>query len=178
MARQAHGSIEVKIKIWETETDPGVAGSAPLPLPHEMTYSKKWTSGYADSTQIDRVWSSNAGVAASPGTSIDLVSASGLPSRLDSADNVQFAGGVVVLAIKHNATTGDIGNIEVGGGSAAWPGPVKDASDVIVVPPGGLLLWVAPEGVAPTATTADILKVLHAGTGTVAAESLIAGRSQ
>jgi hypothetical protein len=177
MARMAWGEVEVKIRLWEGESAPGTAGGGAADVPHTLTFKRTWTSGNSDSSQIDRVWSTNAGAAASPGTDLDLVSTSSLPSKLDSGDNVQFSGGVVLVAVSHDDATGDNGDIRLGGSSNPWTGMVADASDVISVAPGGFFLWIAPDGSPPTAGTADILRVLHNGVGTVAAQMLIAGRS-
>lgn len=178
MARQVWGELELKVRLWEAETAPAGAGSESARLLHSIHEKRSWTSGYADSSQIDRVWSTNAGAAASPGTDLDLVSASSLPSKLDTNDNVQFAGGVVLVVLCHDDATGDNGEVQIGGSSNPFLGMVVDASDKISVPPGGLFLWLAPDGVPPTAGTADILRIAHNGVGTVAARALIAGRSQ
>jgi hypothetical protein len=175
MARGAWGYVEVRLRVWEGESDPGVAGGTPARVLHSLDYRKDWTAG-TGVDQLDRVWSTDE-LSDTP-SSLDLVSASSLPSKLDTGDNVQFAGGVTVLAIENESATDPI---TIGGGSAGFDGLCAfqgtEGEGESTIHPRGLLLWVAPDGVAPTATTADILKAVFSGTGTVACKLIIAGTS-
>lgn len=175
MARGAWGYVEVTLRIWEGESDPGAAGGEPARLRHSIDFRQDWDAG-TGVDQIDRVWSTDE-LSDSP-TSIDLVSASSLPSKLDNADNVQFTGGVVVIAAQNESATDPI---VVGGGTNGFAGLAAfqgtEGEGEVTIPPRGLLLWVAPDGAAPTAGTGDILKAVFGGTGTSPAKLVIAGTS-
>lgn len=85
-----------------------------------------------------------------------------------------------VKAIYIKAAAGNTNNVCVGGhASAAFTGPFSDATDVICIPPGGVLMLVHPgAGWTVTATTADMLKIANSSSGTgVDYDVLILGTS-
>ena len=96
-----------------------------------------------------------------------------------TSENLDLAGGslidafgagltfVKVKAIMVIANASNPANIQVGGAASnGFVGPFADATDKIVVKPGGVFLWACPgAGAAVTASTGDILKVENLGTG-------------
>jgi hypothetical protein len=169
MARQVSGTVHVIVHLEEVETDAGLA-SQNARVSHDYEKKFEWTAGNDAVTKLDRIMSSDAGFTTSP-TDLDLVGTS-ITSALSST--VTFAGGVAVVLVTNEGTAG--GTVSVGAGSAPWDDWVIAAGDGVKIPQGGLLLWIAPEtDEAPTATTADILRIV--GSATIAGKSLIAGRS-
>lgn len=74
-----------------------------------------------------------------------------------------------VKAILVRAAAGNTNNVVFGGaGSNGFISPFGDATDKVVVKPGGFALLVAPDaaGYAVAAGTADILLVANSGSGT------------
>ncbi len=75
---------------------------------------------------------------------------------------------VKVKLIYVKAAAANTNNVEVGGAAAnAFLGPFKDATDILVLPPGGVWMVVHPTtGWTVTAATGDILKVANSAGGT------------
>lgn len=75
---------------------------------------------------------------------------------------------VKVKAIYIKAAAGNTNNVVVGGaGSNTFAGPFSDATDKVVIPPGGTVLLIHPgAGWTVTAATGDILLVANSGAGT------------
>lgn len=95
-----------------------------------------------------------------------------------STENLDLAGGltdplgatltfVTVKAIYVNASSANTNNVVVGGaGSNTLLGIFSDATDKIIVKPGGVFMWVAPAtGATVTASTGDILLVANSSSG-------------
>jgi hypothetical protein len=108
-----------------------------------------------------------------------------------ATENLDFAGSltdplgatltfVTVKVLKVCALSTNTNNVVLGGAeSATLLGIFGDASDKIVVKPGGCFVWVAPgTGATVTATTGDILLVANsAGSTSVTYRILIVGTS-
>jgi hypothetical protein len=131
------------------------------------------TSG-TGANQADKVWTDQRTLAASATENLDLA---GVLTDAFGA-TLTF---VKVKAILVRAASGNTNDVLVGGhASAAFVNWVSDATDVIVVKPGGLFLLVAPNaaGYGVTATTGDLLKVTNsAGTTGVTYDIAILGTS-
>ena len=87
---------------------------------------------------------------------------------------------VKVKAIYIKAAAANTNNVCVGGhATAAFTGPFSDVTDIICIPPGGVLMLVHPgAGWTVTATTGDMLKVTNSSSGTgVTYDVLILGTS-
>jgi len=95
-----------------------------------------------------------------------------------STENLDLAGGltdplgatltfVTVKAIYVNASSANTNNVVVGGaGSNTLLGIFSDATDKIIVKPGGVFMWVAPAtGATVTASTGDILLIANSSSG-------------
>jgi len=124
--------------------------------------------------KIDRVWSDQRALASTSET-LDL--SGSLTSELDGS-TVSFDGGVVVIVIENTATGTGL-NLAVGGAAATqFVGYVGDATDIVVIPPGGFMIWYAGNVDDRTAGNgvADSLKI-NSASGTVIFNILIAGRS-
>ena len=170
MARQVTFDLKVSIKAREIVTNPGSVGGESATLPHPFEYSASWTSGTTDG-QCDRIWSATPSLD-STGNSYDLLAGANMLSQLTTVGVNSFVD-LCCLAVKNTDTTNDL---RVGAGSNPVVGIVLASGDVMVVKPGGLLLWVAPGGIAPVADTGDILKIASSA-GTVPAELMVVGRS-
>lgn len=171
MARGAKGRIYVLVEFDETETDEG-AGAATKRLPHRIEYKREFSSGTTNGTQMDRVWSTDVDLTTTP-VDVDVVGTANLPSVLDAGNNVNLTDVCVLCVVNDDPAGGD--NAVLGASSAPFTGMLP-AGDVANVLPEGILLWVAPHGAGPTATTADLIRLV-ANANTAAIRALIAGRS-
>jgi len=103
-----------------------------------------------------------------------------------STDSLDLAGGltnnlgttltftkVKYIRISAASTNGD--NLEVGGNAAAFSTIFGDATDKIIIPPGGHFILSNPSaaGFAVTATTADILDIANADSGAAASYDIV-----
>lgn len=144
-------------------------GTSPLDISQHYPLS----SG-TGANQADRVWSDTRTLAASASENLDLA---GVLTDAFGA-TLTF---VKVKALLVRAATGNTNDVLVGGhASAAFVNWVSDATDIVVVKPGGLFLLVAPNaaGYGVTATTADLLKVANSsGTTGVTYDIAILGTS-
>ena len=169
MARKLVTTVTVLIEAVEIDDDAG-AGSQQKVLKHRLAYEKTFESGTTDGTHMDRVWSSDADATTTP-QDADLIG--GLTSVLDSGNAASFADLCVVALCNDESSGGD--DLVMGAGSNPLVG-IGATGDIANVKPQGLLLWVAPYGVAPVAGTGDILRLV-ASAGTVPKRVLFAGRS-
>jgi hypothetical protein len=132
------------------------------------------TSG-TGANQADRIWTDQRTLAASGTENLDLAG-----TALTDAFGVAITF-VKIKAILIRAASGNTNDVLVGGhATAAFVNWVSDATDVIVVKPGGLFLLVAPSaaGYGVTATTGDLLKITNsAGTTGVTYDVAILGTS-
>lgn len=119
--------------------------------------------------QADLIFSDTRTLAASADEDLDL--AASLSDAL--GNSLTFAR---VKAIIVTADSGNTNDVEVGGASANqfinWVG---DATDKIVVKPGGMFALVAPDATAyeVTAATGDLLNIANSGAGTGVTYSII-----
>lgn len=121
----------------------------------------------------------------------DLMFADTRTLTASSTENIDAAGSltdplgttltfVTVKAIRICAASANTNNVVVGGaGSNTLLGIFSDATDKIVVKPGGCFVWVAPKvGATVTATTGDILLIANSSSGTsVTYDIIIVGTS-
>lgn len=137
------------------------------------TYTKKFTNG-SGLNQADLIWHDQRTLSASASENLDLAAV------LTDA----FGTTLTFLRVKAliiAAAAGNTNNVEVGGhATAAFVNWVKDATDIVVVRPGGVLCLIAPDATAyaVTATTGDMLKVANsAGSTSVTYDVIIVGAS-
>jgi hypothetical protein len=106
--------------------------------------------------QANRIWHDTRTVNASSSDDIDLTAV-----LTDAFGATLTFARIKALLIRAAAGNGDV--LNVGGDAAALVGWVADASDIVKVRPGGLLLLAAPDATAyaSTATTADILQIAN-----------------
>lgn len=112
--------------------------------------------------QISKVFHDQRTLAASATEDLDL--AASLTDPLGAT--LTFAKVRLLLVY---AAPGNTNLVNVGGASSnGFITPFGDATDVVKVRPGGLLLMTAPDltGLAVTASTADLLKIANSGSGT------------
>lgn len=147
-------SVNVQLDALLTSALDLSTGSSPLTIAQHYPL----TSG-TGANQADKVWSDTRTLAASGTENLDLA---GVLADAFGA-TLTF---VKVKAILVRAASGNTNDVLLGGhASAAFVNWVSDATDVIVVRPGGLFLLVAPgaSGYGVTATTGDLLKVTNSG---------------
>lgn len=169
MARQARAKIRIEVTVEEIETDAGVS-SAPARLIHQVKYEKDFTSGTTNGTQIDRVWSTDADLTTTP-EDTDLQGS--LASVLNGGNTVTIADLVGLVVVNDEASGGD--DVQVGAGTN--PVTAFHASgDIEAVKPGGILVWIAPDGAAVAGGASDILRMV-ASAGTVPRRAIVFGRS-
>jgi hypothetical protein len=146
------------------EGEVGGDDGAALPISKTVTYNFQNGTG---SGQVGWAWQDLNGSLASTTGSIDLDGATDFQGAAMSSNNA-----LKVMLFHH---TGTVGNLIVGGGDfASW---LSDATDEVVIKPGGLLLYVAPDGVGITASTGDVLALESTG-GTVTYQAILAGDNE
>jgi len=142
-------------------------GSAPL----NLSRSFSWGDGTA-AESANRVWSDRRTLAASATEDLDLAGV--LTDAFGTA--ITFA---KVRALIVAASSGNTNNVLLGGVSAGLSTIIQPAATgIVVVRPGGLVAFIAPDttGYAVTATTADLLHVANsAGSTSVTYDIAIVG---
>ena len=119
--------------------------------------------------QADLIFSDTRTLAASTDEDLDL--AASLSDALGTSLTFVRVKAIIVTALAANTN-----NVHVGGASANqfinWVG---DATDKIVVRPGGMFCLVAPDATAypVTAATGDLLNIANSGAGTGVTYSII-----
>lgn len=131
--------------------------SAAAPLTVDKTIELASGTG-AD--QADKIFSDRRTLAASASEELDL--AGGLTDALGTALTFVKLKALLIIAAVANTN-----NVVVGGAAAnGFQGPFGAANDTIAVPPGGMLLLVAPAAAGlgtVTASTGDLLKIANSG---------------
>lgn len=160
-------NLSLSIGVAEGATGDLYAGS----IPHAASLALAWISGTTDN-KADSVFS-DSGSAAGAAVNLDLRGA--LVGVYGTVSSVETK----LIYIRNKATTSGY-TLTVGAGTnGAFAGLFADATDKIVIQPGGAFLWIAPldgNNLATTAGTADILK-LDPGSNTVAYDIIIVGAS-
>ncbi len=112
--------------------------------------------------QANMIWSSTRTITASSSENLDLAGV--LTDNFGTTITFTKIRGIIVKAAAANTN-----NVLVGGaGSNTFLNWVGDATDIIVVRPGGMFMTYAndPTAFAVTASTGDILKVANSSSGT------------
>lgn len=124
--------------------------------------------------QADRLFTDTRTLAASANESLDLAG-----SLVDALGVTLTMARVKLLVIK--AAASNVNNVIVGGvGANGWITGFGDATDKLVVRPGGFIILAAPDAVAyaVTAATADLLLIANSGAGTpVTYDIIVVGSS-
>ena len=146
-------SIAVTVIGKQTETRDLVNPAATL----ERVVTQALSSG-AGLNQADRMFSDIRTIGATTNDDLDLA------GSLTDAFGVTVTFARLKMIFVQNPAT-NTGNVEIGGATNPMVGYVGDATDKILIPPGGFALLVAPTatGWAVTATTGDILRIRNAG---------------
>lgn len=132
-------------------------------LTHNINYAK--TYSIADGTGADQanmLFVDTRTVALSSSENLDL--AGGLTDAFGATITFTKIKGIIIAAAAANTN-----NVLVGGhATAAFVNFVSDATDVLVVRPGGTIALFANDvtGYAVVATTGDLLKITNSGAGT------------
>lgn len=124
--------------------------------------------------QANMMWHDKRTVAASTDEDLDLAG-----TLVNGLGDVQTFARVKALLV--SAAAANTNNVNVtSDGTAGVPGLFLALGDGVVVRPGGLFLWVAPDatGAVVTPTTGDLLTVANSGAGsTVTYDIVIIGAS-
>lgn len=155
-------SVDLKVEAVESVAAKGAGGGNPAVLRHQLLRRASRASGTGDGEQ-DLVYSDRLTVTTTP-TDLDL---NALSSELDGS-TLNLAEITHVLLVNNGSA-----NLLVGG-STNSVAIFADDSDIVVVPPGGLLLWDDPSGLAVGAS--DTLR-LDAASGSISVDVLIVGQS-
>lgn len=164
-------STKISVRISATQTSAGDLATAQDPL----TYLKEftWASG-TGADQADLIFHDQRTLNASANEELDL--AASLTDKL--GNTLTF---VEIMAIMVFAAAANTNNVQVGGSAAnGFVNWVANATDIINVRPGGMLLLIARDatGYAVTAGTGDLLKLTNSGAGTsVTYDIILIGRS-
>jgi hypothetical protein len=136
------------------------------------SFNKTYTNNFANGTganQANNIWTDSRSVNASSNDDLDL--AGSLTNAFGAT--LTFTN-VKAIIIKSDADNGD--DLEVGAeGSADFATFFGDASDKIIVPPGGMFCLTNPgaDGFGVTATTGDILRIANTDSGGSATYEII-----
>lgn len=122
--------------------------------------------------EADLVFADTRTITASSSESLDL--AGGLTDAFGAS--ITFA---EIVAIVVKPAAGNTNNVLVGGAASnAFATPFGDATDVVKVGPGGVLMLVNDAGYAVTDATGDLLKIANGGSGSsVTYDIVLVGRS-
>ena len=160
---------KLTVKLAATLTSVLDLGTVKDPLEYEKSLSLTDGTG---ANEGDQLWHDQRTIAASGTDSLDL--AGSLSNAFGTT--VALARGKTILVY---AATGNTNNVLVGGaGSNTFINWVSNATDVVVVRPGGLFLVHTPDATAyaVTAGSADILQVANSSSGsTVTYDVIIIG---
>lgn len=156
--------LQLTLRVDETYTkDLGV-----LALPHLLDASAVWVNG-SGSNQAQVVYSDSNSVASGSPVTYDLRG-----TLLGADGSAANFNPVRLLAIRNRSTTTGQ-NLQVGGGSNSWNTWVGATGDIVIVPPGGVLVLSSPiDGFGTTVGTADILQIASAS-GTIPFDILLIG---
>lgn len=156
MATTYSGSIGLQI-VGQLKKDLDI-GSARL----DISYSKKHSisNGTADA-QANMVWTDTRTIPASSSDDLDLYG--GLTNAFGDTINFTAIKGIFLFA-----SGGNVNNLQVGGDGSAVVNWVGNASDLIVVKPGGMFALYDPSagGYGVTNSGADVLQIANAAGGT------------
>jgi hypothetical protein len=164
-------STKLSAAISATLTGAGDLGTPTVALP--LSFARDWTTGTA-SGQADLAWGDTNTLAASANTDIDL--AGSLTGPLGGTVTFARVKAIIVVADAANTNSVVLGNAASNG----FTGPFGAATHTVAVPPGGMLMLVAPGTTAwpVTASTGDLLRVANSGAGSsVTYQILIIGAS-
>lgn len=130
---------------------------------NSVDYQKRYDIANGTSaSQANMMWSDTRTINASSAEDLDL--AGGLTGALGNTITFTTIKGIIIKAADDNTN-----NVVIGGDdSAAFINWVGDATDTIVVKPGGIFVLYDPSagGYAVTATTGDLLQIANSGAGT------------
>jgi hypothetical protein len=140
-----------------------------------LSYAARTTlSTGTGANQANMMWHDKRTIAASTDEDLDLAG-----TLVNGLGDVQTFARVKALLV--SAAAANTNNVNVtSDGTAGVPGLFLALGDGVVVRPGGLFLWVAPDatGAVVTATTGDLLTVANSGAGsTVTYDVVIIGAS-
>ena len=140
-------------------------GQRSYDLPYSKTISFSHGTG---ANQANQIWTDTRTLSASTAEDLDLYGV--LTSPLGTTLNfTKIKASIVTTA------AGNTNNVVIGGDSAALLGFVGDASDTIIVRPGGFIAIGCSDATAygVTATTGDILQVANSSSGTSVTYTII-----
>lgn len=121
--------------------------------------AQKWTYG-TGANQVNCIYAGSTTLADDGTATIDLYSDAAL---LDVFKLHITMAAIKFLYIKNNSTDA---TLQVGGIAAGLDIFNTIATDIMLVKPGGVMLWTDPTAAGTVTTTNENIKILHGGTGT------------
>lgn len=128
----------------------------------DINYSKKYriANGTIEN-EANMIWSDTRTISASSSEDLDLYG--GLTNAFGDTINFTAIKGILIVASASNTN-----NLLIGGDGSALVNYVGDASDTIVVKPGGMFCVYDPSsgGYGVTNSSADVLQIANSSSGT------------
>lgn len=141
------------------------------PVEQKISYSPshQFTDGNADN-KAEAIFTDTRTISASSSENLDLAG-TGLVDAF--GNTLTFTKIKAMIIVAAEANTNDV--LVGGAGSNGWTAWVGDATDVVKVKPGGMLVLTAPKsaGLAVVASTGDILKVANSSSGSSVTYTII-----
>jgi hypothetical protein len=162
-------TASIKVSVKATMTNPGTLSSANAPLDYPVSYAIDNGTG---ANQANRFFSGAYIGVDTTGNSHDL--AGGLTDAFGSS--ITFS---AIKTIMVKASANNVGNVVIGGAvSNAFASMFGDATDKIMLKPGGMVLLHDPSaaGYAVTGGTGDLLKIA-ASSGAVDYDLILIGEA-
>lgn len=117
-----------------------------------------WTYG-TSANQIQIIFADTVTLADGANTTISLYDSG---TYLDIFGVALTLSSLKYLYIKNNSSDA---TLKVGGGASADLDIFSDTSDILLIPPGGIAVWVDPSAAGTVCSTNKNLKLEHDGTG-------------
>jgi len=137
-----------------------------------IQWSKAFTSG-TGADQVNRLWADQRTLASLATEDLDLAGV--LVDGFGVA--IAFAKIKAMLFRNNSIVAGE--NLEIGGaGANGFINWIKDATDIVILGPGGILALIAPvDGYAVIAATGDLLTVTNAGAASIIYDVVLVGNA-
>lgn len=140
-------------------------------LKHTIDYKKDFViASGTGANQANQVWVDSRSISGSSTDSLDL--AGSLTDAFGSTTTFTNIKGIMIYSATTNGN-----NLVVGGGSNAFINWVSNATDEIIITPGGMFMLYNPaaDGYAVTASTGDILAIENTSGSSATYEIILFG---
>lgn len=157
----ATGSVTSQLQLRINATGSASTGLGTVTDPITLDWTQLFSSG-TGANQASNLYHARRTINASSSEELDLAG-----TLTNSFGTTLTFTKIKAFAIR--AAAANTNNVQVGGAASnAWVGWVGDASDIVSIKPGGVLLWIAPDasGAAVSAGDGDLLKIANSGGST------------